>query len=62
MGRALVLAIAAAALIAAAPAKKEQADLLVVNARVLTMDDGFSLFDPGALAVKDGKILAVGPS
>ncbi|HLN57842.1 MAG TPA: amidohydrolase family protein, partial [Thermoanaerobaculia bacterium] len=49
-------------LLAAAPARKEPADLLVVNARVLTMDDGFSLFDPGALAVKDGKILAVGPS
>ena len=34
----------------------------MINARVLTMDDGFSLFDPGALAVKDGKVLAVGPS
>ncbi len=62
MRRGLLLAIAAAALIAAAPAKKEQADLLVVNARVVTMDEKFSLFDPGAVAVKDGKILAVGPS
>jgi 5-methylthioadenosine/S-adenosylhomocysteine deaminase len=59
----LVLAVAAAAaLIAATPAKKEQADLLVVNARVVTMDDKFSLFFPGAVAVKDGKILGVGPS
>jgi 5-methylthioadenosine/S-adenosylhomocysteine deaminase len=61
--RGLILAIAiAAALLAAAPAKKEAADLLVVNARLVTMDGKFSLFDPGALAVKDGKILAVGPS
>jgi 5-methylthioadenosine/S-adenosylhomocysteine deaminase len=49
-------------LLAAAPARKEPADLLVINARVVTMDEGFSLFDPGAVAVKDGKILAVGPS
>jgi 5-methylthioadenosine/S-adenosylhomocysteine deaminase len=49
-------------LLAAAPARKEAADLLVVNARVVTMDETFSLFDPGALAVKGGKILAVGPS
>src|SRR6266542_4978922 len=49
-------------LLAAAPAKKDSADLLVVNGRIVTMDEKFSLFDPGALAVKDGKILAVGPS
>ena len=49
-------------LLAAAPAKKDSADLLVVNARVVTMDERFSLYDPGALAVKNGKILAVGPS
>jgi 5-methylthioadenosine/S-adenosylhomocysteine deaminase len=61
--RALVLATGAVcALLAAAPAKKEPADLLVVNAIVVTMDEKFSLFDPGAVAVKDGKILAVGPS
>jgi 5-methylthioadenosine/S-adenosylhomocysteine deaminase len=47
---------------AAAPAKKEAADLLVVNARLVTMDEKFSLFDRGGLAVKDGRILAVGPS
>lgn len=56
------LAFAALALLAAAPAKKETADLLVVNARVVTMDEKFSVFDPGALAVRDGKILAVGAS
>ena len=34
----------------------------MVNARVVTVDEKFSLFDRGALAVKGGKILAVGPS
>jgi len=49
-------------LFAASPAKKEAADLVVVDARVVTMDEKLSLFDPGAVAVKDGKILAVGSS
>jgi 5-methylthioadenosine/S-adenosylhomocysteine deaminase len=49
-------------LLAAATSKKDAADLLVVNARIVTMDEQFSLFDPGALAVRNGKILAVGPS
>ncbi len=60
--RVLPVALVCLVLLAAAPAKKEPADLLVVNARVVTMDGKFSLFDPGALAVKDGKIVAVGPS
>lgn len=47
---------------AAAPPKKDRADLLVVNARVLTMDEKFSVYDPGGLAVAGGKIVAVGPS
>ncbi|MDW4550780.1 amidohydrolase [Defluviimonas sp. D31] len=37
------------------------ADTLVTNARILTMDDGFTEFTPGALAVVDGKIAALGP-
>ena len=49
-------------LISAAPAKKESADLLVVNARLVTMDEKFSLYDPGAVAVRGGKILAAGAS
>jgi 5-methylthioadenosine/S-adenosylhomocysteine deaminase len=49
-------------LLAAAPSKKQLVDLLVTNARVVTVDEKFSLFDPGALAVRDGRILAVGPS
>ncbi len=58
----LTLACAALAHLAAAPVRKEPADLLVVNARLLTVDEKFSVYNPGALAVFGGKILAVGPS
>ena len=34
------------------PAAKEGADLLIVNARVVTVDAAFSVYDPGAVAVK----------
>jgi 5-methylthioadenosine/S-adenosylhomocysteine deaminase len=37
-----------------------EADLLLTNAVVLTMDIKYSLFDPGAVAIKDNKIVAVG--
>jgi 5-methylthioadenosine/S-adenosylhomocysteine deaminase len=47
---------------AAAPANRESADLLIVDARVVTVDSKGSTFDPGAVAVKDGVIVAVGPS
>ena len=40
--------------------KKEQADLIVYNARVYTVNSTFDTVQ--ALAVKDGKILAVGTS
>jgi 5-methylthioadenosine/S-adenosylhomocysteine deaminase len=54
---------AAAAILpgAAEPAKREPADLLVVKARVVTVDAKGSVFDPGAIAVRDGAIVAVGP-
>ena len=38
--------------------QKEKADLLVYNAKVYTVDDNFTVVS--ALAVKDGKIVAVG--
>jgi 5-methylthioadenosine/S-adenosylhomocysteine deaminase len=37
------------------------ADMLLINAHILTMDDNMNQFRPGALAVKGDSILAVGP-
>lgn len=37
------------------------ADLLLTNALVLTMNDQFSLYEPGAVAIRGDQILAVGP-
>ncbi|MGH9366865.1 MAG: amidohydrolase family protein, partial [Thermoanaerobaculia bacterium] len=48
--------------LSAAPSAREKADLLIVNARVVTVDASLSVFDPGAVAVSDGAIEAVGPS
>jgi len=48
--------------LAAAPPQKQAADLLILNARLVTMDEKFSVHDPGGLAVRGGKILAVGSS
>ena len=39
-----------------------QADLLLTNARVVTMNDQFDLFADGAVAVAGGQIVAVGPA
>ena len=36
------------------------ADLLIVNARVVTMNAEFELFDPGAVAIEGSRIAAVG--
>ncbi|MCP4428525.1 MAG: amidohydrolase, partial [Chloroflexi bacterium] len=36
-------------------------DTLLTNALVLTMDKNLSLYEPGAVAVQDDSILAVGP-
>ena len=48
---------------AAAPAaKREAADLLITGGIVVTVDETFSVFSPGAVAVGDGRILAVGPA
>ena len=39
-----------------------RADTLVTNARILTMDDGFTEIAGGALAITGGKIAALGPA
>ena len=39
-----------------------KADIILTNAIVLTMDEAFNLYEPGAVAVKDDSIIAVGPS
>jgi 5-methylthioadenosine/S-adenosylhomocysteine deaminase len=57
-----LLVLTAALLLAATPTQKQPADLLITNARVVTMDEKFSLYDPGGIAVTGGKIVAVGPS
>lgn len=57
----LVGALATTVLLAAqAPAGREPADLLFSGGIVLTMDAKFTVHNPGAVAVKDGKIVAVG--
>jgi len=38
----------------------KQADWLLKNATILTMDNDYNIFDPGAVAVSGDKILAVG--
>lgn len=42
--------------------KKAEADLLLLNGIVLTLDDRDSRFDPGAVAIRDGEITAIGPA
>ncbi len=40
----------------------ESADILLINAIVLTMDEDYHQYNPGAVAVRGDSILAVGPS
>jgi len=47
-------------LLGAGPAKRETADLLITGGIVVTVDGNFTIFSPGAIAVREGKILAVG--
>lgn len=54
------VALAAAALLPAAPAMAQPADLVVVNAKVVTGDRRFSMAE--AVAVREGRIARVGTS
>ena len=49
-------------LVGAAPAKKESADLVITGGTVVTVDRKFSVFSPGAIAIRSGEIVAVGPA
>ncbi|MEO8347934.1 MAG: amidohydrolase [Acidobacteriota bacterium] len=62
MKRSVLILLALAFLAAAAPAKKESVDLLVTGGTVVTVDEKFSVFFPGAVAVRKGEIVAVGPA
>ncbi len=42
--------------------KKEKVDILLLNGLVLTMDPASTIYDPGGIAVRSGKIVSVGPS
>lgn len=39
----------------------DNCDVLLTNATILTMDEAFRIYEPGALAVEGDRILAVGP-
>jgi 5-methylthioadenosine/S-adenosylhomocysteine deaminase len=43
-------------------AQKEQVDILLINGLVVTMDPAATIFDPGGIAVRAGKIVSVGPA
>ena len=49
--------------IAATPAaRREPADLLITGGIVVTVDEKFSVYSPGAVAIRKGEIVAVGPT
>ena len=39
----------------------DNVDLILSNALVLTMDENFNQYEPGAVAIRDHVIAAVGP-
>lgn len=57
-----LLLVAALLSTAAAPAKRETVDLLITGGTVATVDEKFSVYAPGAVAVRGGEIVAVGPA
>jgi 5-methylthioadenosine/S-adenosylhomocysteine deaminase len=42
--------------------KKKKADILFLNGVVLTLDSGSTTFNPGGIAIREGKIESTGPS
>lgn len=62
MKRLVLILVVLAGFVAASPAKKESVDLLVSGGTVVTVDEKFSLYAPGAVAVRGGEIVAVGPA
>jgi 5-methylthioadenosine/S-adenosylhomocysteine deaminase len=42
--------------------EKKKADILFLNGLVLTLDEDSTVFNPGGIAIRDGKIEAAGPS
>lgn len=42
--------------------RKKRADILLLNGLVVTLDPESTIFDPGGIAIRDGKIEAAGPS
>lgn len=42
--------------------KKKKADILFLNGTVLTLDPASTIFNPGGIAIKDGKFESAGPS
>lgn len=60
--RRLALLAAVLVLVAAAPAKRESVDLLITGGTVATVDASFTMFSPGAVAIRGGEIVAVGPA
>jgi 5-methylthioadenosine/S-adenosylhomocysteine deaminase len=58
-----VTLLAALLALAASPAlQHEPVDLIITGGTVVTVDGKFSVFSPGAVAVRDRNILAVGPA
>jgi 5-methylthioadenosine/S-adenosylhomocysteine deaminase len=48
--------------VAATPARREPVDLLITGGIVVTVDEKFTVFSPGAVAIRKGAIVAVGPA
>jgi 5-methylthioadenosine/S-adenosylhomocysteine deaminase len=60
--RRVALLAALLALGAAPAARREPADLLITGGTVVAVDGTFSVFSPGAVAIRGGEIVAVGPA